>query len=217
MRPLRSAGQPLRGRVLSVLAAASVVAIALAGCGVVPTQNYYVLTPLAASSQSNPAAAQSGISVFVDQAHVPEAVDRPQLVIGAGENRVTILEQQRWAEPLSAAIPQVIALDLARLIDGARVTAAQQIAIPDDAWRLSLDVQRFESRPGDAVAIEIAWTLRRGSAAGMAKTGRSVAREAIAGSGYDAIALAHSKALAAISREIAISLVAVAVEPRSSR
>jgi uncharacterized lipoprotein YmbA len=193
-------------------AAASAIAMALAGCGAVPTQSYYVLTPLAASAQSNAAAAQSGISIFVEQAHVPEAVDRPQLVIGAGENRVTILEQQRWAEPLRAAIPQVIALDLARLIDGARVTTAQQIAFPDDAWRLSLDVQRFESRPGDAVAIEIAWTLRRGSAD--AKTGRSIAREAIAGSGYDAIAIAHSKALAAISREIASALRAVASEPR---
>jgi uncharacterized lipoprotein YmbA len=125
------------------------------------------------------------------------------MVIGAGENRVTILEQQRWAEPLRAAIPQVIALDLARIVDGARVTTAQPIAIPDDAWRLTLDVQRFDSRPGDAVVVEIAWTLRR---VGTTKSGRSTAREAVTGAGYDAIAIAHSKALAAISRDIAAAL-----------
>jgi uncharacterized lipoprotein YmbA len=45
---------------------------------------------------------------------------------------VQILEQQRWAEPLRAGIAQVIALDLAQLIGGSRVTAAQQVAIPDD-------------------------------------------------------------------------------------
>jgi uncharacterized lipoprotein YmbA len=185
-------------------AIAVMLAVLLCDCGSPPVQNYYVLTPLVASA--NPAGTASpgaAIAVFVDQAHVPEAVDRPQMLIAAGENRVTILEQQRWAEPLRAAIPQVIALNLARLVAGARVTTAQPIALPDDAWRLSLDVQRFESRPGDSVSIEIAWTLRR---AATVKSGRSSARETVAGGGYDAIAIAHSRALAAISREIAAAL-----------
>ena len=182
--------------------AAMLVAL-LCGCGSPPVQNYYVLTPLVASADPAGTSPGAAIAVFVDQAHLPEAVDRPQMLIAAGENRVTILEQQRWAEPLRAAIPQVIALNLARLVAGARVTTAQPIALPDDAWRLSLDVQRFESRPGDSVSIEIAWTLRR---AATVKSGRSSARETVAGGGYDMIAIAHSRSLAAISREIAAAL-----------
>jgi uncharacterized lipoprotein YmbA len=197
---------------------AAAAAGGLAGCGSVPVQHYYVLTPLAATAPANSTAASTGVAIFVDQAHVPDAVDRPQMVIGTGENRVTILEQQRWAEPLRAAIAEVIALDLARLINGARVTAAQQIAIPGDAWRLSLDVQRFESRPGDAVTVEIAWTLRRGEdttrgAVGDTRSGRSIARETVVPAGYDAIAVAHSKALATISREIAAVLVNASIPP----
>jgi hypothetical protein len=38
------------------------------------------------------------------------------------------------------------------------------------------------------------------------RSGRSVAREAVAGGGYDALAIAHSKALATISRDIAAVL-----------
>jgi len=196
-----------------LLAAAS---IAIAGCGAVPVQHYYVLTPLdRATANAKPAnAAPPIVAIFVDQAHVPDIVDRPQLVIGTGDNSVTILEQQRWAEPLRVAIAEVVALDLARLIDGARVSAAQQISIPGDAWRLSLDVQRFESHPGDSVVIEVAWTLRRGDgeanavtgAAAVSRSGRSSARETVAGTGYDAIAQAHSKALADISREIAAAV-----------
>jgi uncharacterized lipoprotein YmbA len=201
----RRLATPPRGRLASRVLAHAMVAL-LAACGAVPVQNYYVLSAVAPPAAGNSTAAGNsagghGIAVYVDPAHLPEAVDRPQIVIGQGENSVTILEQQRWAEPLRAAIAQVIALDLAR--GGVRATAAPPVSIPDDAWRLELDVQRFESRPGDAVSVEIAWTLRR---AGTVKSGRSVAREAVSAAGYDALVQAHSRALAAISREIGTAL-----------
>ena len=189
-----------RGRLVLV----GMLVAVLAACGAVPVQNYYVLTavaPAGANSTGANSIAAAGISVYVEPAHLPDALDRPQIVIAHGDNRVTILEQQRWAEPLRAAIAQVIALDLSRA--GVRATAAQPIASPDDAWRLGLDVQRFETRPGDAVAIEIAWTLRR---AGTVKSGLSAAREAVSTAGFDALVQAHSRALAAISREIATAL-----------
>ena len=191
------------------LVAAGAIVIALAGCGAVPTQNYYVLTPLATSSNAGSTRAAGGIAVYIDRAHLPDVVDRPQFVVTLGENRVTILEQQRWAEPLRAAIPQVLALDLAQQLDGARVTAAPQDTIPDDAWRLSLDVQRFESRPADSVLIAIAWTLRRG---GETKSQLSVAREPSPSAGYDALVAAHSRALGRISHEIADALGTAIVE-----
>ena len=184
------------------------IAVAIAGCGSVPTQNYYVLTatvvpPATAAVVSTPA-----MLVFIDPAHLPEVVDRPQFVLGAGDaNRVTILEQQRWGEPLRAAIPQVLALDLERQLPAVRVTAAPQDTLPDGAWPLTHDVQRFEPKPGDAVTIEIAWTLRRaGADASGVKSGRATAREALAAGDYGGIAAAASRALATISRDIAVAL-----------
>jgi uncharacterized lipoprotein YmbA len=185
-------------------AAGVAMIIALCGCGAVPTQNYYILTPQVAAPGTGEAKTATTLNVWIDPATLPEAVDRPQFVISNGDNRVTILEQQRWAESLRAAIPQVIAADLARLVDGARISAAPQTTLADDAYRLTLDVQRFESRPGDSVAVEIAWTLRRGGP--VAKSGRAIAREPVAAGDYGALATAHSKALAAISREIAAAL-----------
>jgi uncharacterized lipoprotein YmbA len=183
------------------------LAFAVAGCGSVPTQNYYVLTATVAPAAPATAASTPTTLVFIDPAHLPEVVDRPQFVLGAGDaNRVTILEQQRWGEPLRAAIPQVLALDLERQLPGARVTAAPQDTLPDDAWRLALDVQRFEARPGDAVTIEITWTLRRTGAAASTKSGRSTARETLAAGDHGAIAAAASRALATISRDIATGL-----------
>ena len=183
------------------------IALAIAGCGSVPTQNYYVLTATVVPPATAVATSAPATLVFIDPAHLPEVVDRPQFVLGAGDaNRVTILEQQRWGEPLRAAIPQVLALDLERQLPGARVTSAPQETLPDGAWRLTLDVQRFESRPGDAVTIEIAWTLRRSGADARTTSGRATARETLAAGDHGAIAAAASRALATISRDIATGL-----------
>ena len=81
-------------RARTTFAALSIALIA--GCGAVPTQNYYVLNSVAASTNATAASkSATGISILVDPAHVPEAVDRPQLVISDSDNQVTILEQQR--------------------------------------------------------------------------------------------------------------------------
>jgi len=195
---------------LGVAVGLAVGLAALAACGSVPTQNYYVLTATVAApavASTSPTARRA--TIHIDSAHLPEVVDRPQFVVGVGSdaNKVTILEQQRWGEPLRAAIPQVLALDLERLLPDTRVTAAAQDALPADAWRVALDVQRFEARPGDAVTVEIAWTLRRaGADASSARTGRSTAREAIGAGDYAAIAAAASRALATISSEIAAAI-----------
>lgn len=237
-RMTRKNGAAMRFRQSDSIRARAVLPIAIvivaAACGSLPTQNYYVLTPTisAAAHSVTSAATRSepgGPVVFIDRAHLPELVDRPQFVLGDGEgsNKVRILEQQRWAEPLRAAIPQVIAVDLERQLPNARVSASPLDALPADAWRLTLDVQRFEARPGDAVTVEIGWTLTRegvpgaaestagaNDAAGAApavrghtvRTGRSTARERIGSDDFGAIAAAASRALATISREIAAAL-----------
>ena len=63
---------------------------------------------------------------------------------------------------------------------------------------MTIDVQRFESIPGEAALIE-----RCGPCApppsGAKRTGRTVARESVQGEGFDALAAAHSRALARLS------------------
>jgi hypothetical protein len=65
-----------------------------------------------------------------------------------------------------------------------------------------VDIQRFESVRGDAVTIDAEWSVRPAKG-GAPRNGRSVVRQAATGKDYDALAAAHSKALAALSDEIA--------------
>ena len=145
-------------------------------------------------------AAAAAISIAVGPVSIPELVDRPQLVVRVSANQVAITEQARWAEPLRSAIARVVAANLAAALS-ARVVA-QRTGEPD--FRVLIDVQRFESAPGDAALIDAVWTVvpQKGARA----SGRSVARERVAGKDYDALVAAHGAALAAVSREIAAAI-----------
>jgi uncharacterized protein len=140
--------------------------------------------------------------VSVGPITLPELVDRPQLVVRVADNRVDILEMQRWAEPLKSEIPRVIAEDLGRLLGTDRVASYQQHAAAHADCRVLLDIQRFEAVSGEAVSVEARWSLHRG--AGVAPlTGRSVVREPTKGDGYDALIAAYGRALLAVSVDLA--------------
>ena len=176
----------------------------LAGCASTPRENLYTLSAVA-PQHAGAANQDSGLVVLVEPVTIPELVDRPQFVLSAGDSRVSLLEQQRWAEPLKAQIARIVALNLGRLLGSARVSTKLLAGGGDAGYRVNLDVQRFESRPGDAVSLEVLWTVRRGSAPEVT-SGRSAVREAAGAPGYDALVAAHDRALAAISAEIAAAI-----------
>ncbi|MGA3252097.1 MAG: ABC-type transport auxiliary lipoprotein family protein, partial [Paraburkholderia sp.] len=45
------------------------------------------------------------ITVLIGVVSVPELVDRPQIVVNAGDNKVDIDEFARWADSLKSQIP----------------------------------------------------------------------------------------------------------------
>jgi len=109
--------------ILSVRRVATLaLAVALAACaGTLPQERYYTLS---GPTTPPPAATAQGPSVFVSVA-VPEGVDRSPMVLRTGANQVEITDFHRWAEPLKAAIPRVLAANLARELGGARVSSGR--------------------------------------------------------------------------------------------
>ena len=176
-----------------VLAAAT-----LTGCASSPTPRFYML-----SAPEQPAAA-AVYSVAVGPVTVPEIVDRPQFVLRNGANEVTILEQTRWADSLQREIPRVIAANLAQALGDARVWAFPQGIGSEPDYRVAVDIQRFDSAPGDAATVEALWRVSPGDGkSGAVRSGRSRAHEPTKGMEYDALVAAHSRALANISLDIA--------------
>jgi len=173
----------------------------LTGCGS-SRETYYTLSAGAAVNAATSANGESAYSIAVGPITLPEVVDRPQFVLRAGPNEVSIVELHRWAGPLKSEIPRIIADNLAADLNVKRVAAYPQSAGDNADYRVLVDIQRFDSTMGESVTIDALWTVKRVSD-GVLRTGRSTARESGSGGSYDAVAAAHSRALATISREIA--------------
>jgi uncharacterized lipoprotein YmbA len=83
--------------------------------------------------------------------------------------------------------------------------ASAQLANFTPDYRVTIDVQRFESIQGQAATLEAVWTVRK-AAGGEIRSGRTVAREPVQGQDFEALAAAHSQAIAKMSADIATAI-----------
>ena len=178
--------------------ASAFAAVVAAGCASAPSK-FYTLDATAKSDGG----ADAHFAIVVGPITVPAEVDRPQFTVQSAPNRVTIDEFNRWAEPLNEGIARVVAADLATLLGTSRVVAVP-LANFDPAYRVAIDVQKFETVPGKLVRVDALWVIRK--TAGGTLSGRTVAEEPVADGSYDALAAAHSRALAKVSTDIAAAI-----------
>ena len=175
---------------------------AVAGCGTPAKINYYTLS----AQQGPPAAATSRpLNVFVGPVTIPEAVDRPQMVMRVDANQVELVDLDRWAEPLKTAIPRLVADTLARELAASTVMTSRQSATLTFDYRVSIDVQRFEFSAGDGAVVDALWTIR--SAKNDApRSARSEVREPAGSRDPQAMAASQSRALEKVARDIAAAI-----------
>lgn len=132
-------------------------ALLLAACGTTPKASLYTLDDgnLVVSGQG------TGPSVLLSSTSLPELLDRPQVVLRGADQRIILSEQQRWAEPLRSGISRIVAADLGRLLNSARVAALPNGAPHFDAdFRLTLHVQRLEAQVDRGVDLDLLWVLQ---------------------------------------------------------
>jgi len=176
------------------------VVIVAVGCRTA-TAHFYTLDSTATADAGPPAS----YAVAVGPVTVPPLVDRPQFVVQVAPNRVALDEFNRWGAPLDDGIARAVAGDLAVLLGTPRVASGPLAANLGPAYRVAIDVQRFETVPGQMVLVDAVWAVQRPSR-GDTRSGRTIAQETVAGSDFDALAAAHSRALATVSADIAATI-----------
>jgi uncharacterized lipoprotein YmbA len=177
-------------------------ALLASGCSSPPT-NFYTL-----SAATAPAAPATTLSVAVGPVSIPGDVDRPQIVVNTGPNQAKVDEFNRWAGPLQDSIARVVAENLAVLLGTPQVTLFPQTMSTDTGYRAAIEVQSFVSTLGQSAALDAVWTVRR-MKDGKTETGRTTAREPVQEAGFDALAAAHSRAIAKLSNDIADAVRAI--------
>jgi uncharacterized lipoprotein YmbA len=185
---------------MAAIAAACALAALPVGCASPPSHLYTLSHSAAAAAKPNETS--SSVSVLVGPVSIPASVDFPEIAVSNGENQVSHDEFNRWASPLQSNISHVVADNLVAMLGTPRVSLSQQSLNADVDYRVAIDVQTFESAPGDAATLTAIWSVRQ-TKGGATHTGRTAVREPSHEKGYNALAAAHSRALTRLSQDIA--------------
>jgi uncharacterized lipoprotein YmbA len=146
----------------------------------------------------------------VDYVAVPEEVDRPQLVVRINQSQVRIAAAARWSEPLKTQIANMIAEDLVQHFRNASVSSTSETA-DRPTVRLALNVRLFDWTPGAGAVLAIAWSILTPDFKRVLN-GRSVVLQRVEGNSYDALVDAQSRALAAVSVDMADAIMSAIKE-----
>jgi uncharacterized lipoprotein YmbA len=195
----------MTGRFANLILIAFVAAAAV-GCTASAPARFYNLDSTAKPDGAPAARA----AVMVGPVSIPASVDQPEFVVQVAPNRVEVEEFNRWVAPLSDGIARAVAGDLTVLLGTPDVATAPLANFNPSYW-VTIDVQRFDSIRGQEALLEAVWTVRR-TTGGETRSGRTLARETVQGDGFDALAAAHSRALAKMSGDIAAAIRAEAEE-----
>ena len=184
---------------LILISAVAATAIFAAGCTSAPSK-FYTLNSAAVGDGKS----QADYAVLIGPVAIPSEVDRPQFTTQVTRNTVAVDEFNRWAEPLNEGIGRVLAADLATLLGTPRVSAVP-LANFNPAYLVTIDIQKFTSNPGKLVRIDALWVVHK-TVGNVSLSGHAVVSEPVADSSFDALAAAHSRALAKVSSDIAAAI-----------
>jgi len=176
------------------------------GCASPPSRFYTLSsTPATATPASGPA-------ILVGPVSIPAVVDRPEIVVTIGNNEVWLDEFNRWASPLADNISIAVVENLIATLATPRVALSAQTTAFEVDFSVAIEVQRFESVPGGSALVDALWRVRRAKD-GASASGRSTVRENVTDRGYDALAAAHSRAVARLSQDVADAIRTLASSP----
>jgi len=185
-----------------VACALGVLVTAQGGCATSPPSRYYQLHSALRPTARDEATSPDVLLVGVGPVHVPDYLDRPQIVTLSG-SRIDVAEFDRWAGSVEKDVARVLVEDLAALLPAERFFVTRWSAHPPSpSCRVEVRVERFEGPLQGPVLLRAQWLVFAPD--GRLLRGRSSSiSEEVTGEGYVALVGAMSAALERLSRAIA--------------
>jgi len=196
---------------LLVLSALSTIALSSCSTTALP-RRLYVLTSLTQTEPVSRVPGTRDVAIGVGPVELPQYVNRSEIVTGRDSPVLQSAAVAEWAEPLRDGFTRVLAENLSLLLATDRVVMFPwQSGIPE--YQVVVNVLQFLGQPGGDVTLVAFWSLlgRQGQELVSKKLNF---REPTGGQDYEALAAAMSRAVAALSRDIAAAL--SALPPRAS-
>lgn len=167
-----------------------------------PDTHHYVLSPVIEAPSGETASPAAPLVVGVGPVNLPAYLDRPQMVIRRAPDSIEIREFDQWGEPLRDGIIRVVAVNLARLLPESRVVTFPWRSTEDIRYQVVLDIGQMDGPAGGSVALDARWRVLDRSGSEVAARVSRLSEPA----GADTAAAAMSRALGALSHDIAREL-----------
>jgi uncharacterized protein len=176
------------------------VAVCLSACaGKSASSKFYVLSSLPQPALS----AAEGTTIGVFPVAMPEYLDRPQIVTRVSENEIKPDEFSRWAEPLQDSFTRALVQNLSTLLNTAKIVKTTESTGFQMALQIGVEVVQFDGTLGGDTVLIVKWGLFEAEGKKLIVAKRSSFKEPTGAATYEALVAAESKAVAALSREIA--------------
>ncbi len=130
-------------------------------------------------------------------------LDQSMLVIRRSSNQAEKAQFDRWVGSFKDNFTNVLADNLSLLLSTDRIYLYPwRISVPID-YQVVMDVVRCDGRLGEAVWLEVRWSVVAGPEKKLIKIHRSNIREPVSGPDYGDVVAAMSRAVGTLSQEIA--------------
>ena len=190
-------------------AATLLTVLLLAGCaGKSPRVDFYVLSA-DARAVSGVAGSCSSQAISVGPVSWPRYLDQPRIITRAGTNRLEANEFNRWGGSLEDDFVRTTIANLSALLQSELVVNYRRSSHYAPAYRVEMDVLRFDGKLGGDVVLEVKWNIISEATGKIVLVTTSSIRKTASGPDYEALVNASSQALAQLSEEITAQLARV--------
>jgi uncharacterized protein len=173
------------------------VGTALAGCASRPQEHFYTVSSADHRSGEGAELQRIALSPIV----IPALIDRPQLVVRTDGHEVVVLENHRWAEPLSVDLTRALGNDLRRTLPGLQIAGADTPRGKTPPPILDVVITDLISGPGPSTSLQASWVLHDRS--GTCTKSGALAAEVPMPAGDAAIPGAYADAMSRLAKAIA--------------
>jgi uncharacterized protein len=188
----------------------------LSACVNSPQVNFYTLN----SQMSPPKPAKrtselKALTIGIGSVHIPEYLDRPQIVTFQGPHRLHLAEFHRWAGRLENDINQVMVENLSALLGTTHVASFPWSQSEAPQYRVDLIFNHFEGTLGKTFRFQGVWRLSGENIKGGPLERPFDQSIIIAGTDYEDLAAASSQSLWNLSQTISAAIYKNTMAPPS--
>jgi len=184
----------------------TILMVSMAGCTTSQPARFYTLNGVSKPDSASLAATGKVEIIGVGPVSIPDSLDRPQIVTLSGENEVRIAEFDRWSGSCKDEIARVMVENLSVLLPSQQVVSyawGRRISLNR---QITIDILRLDGVLGKTVILKANWAILEENGTKAVLVRRSDISEPVNGGDYDSFVAAQSRALGALSREIAAAV-----------